>query len=138
MKKEVILTIAGYITGEDGNTDKNVTEEKASYYLKNGSHYVILEDEMSAKSARYKINHRSLEVIKNGDISAKMIFEAGRSFSSMYRTPYGKMPLTFETKQYALFEEASEIRAEITYSVKNGDSRISDNRIELKISEDPT
>ena len=138
MKKEVTLTIAGFITGEDGTTDKNVTEEKASYYLKNGSHYVVLEDEMSAKSARYKITHRGLEVIKNGDISAKMVFETGKTFTSMYRTPYGKMPLTFVTKQYALFEEASEIRAEIAYSVRNGDSRISDNRIELKICEAAT
>ena len=48
------------------------------------------------------------------------------------------MPLTFVTKQYALFEEASEIRAEIAYSVRNGDSRISDNRIELKICEAAT
>ena len=135
MKQDVILKITGFVTGEDGSTDKNVTEENASYYLKNGSHHVILEDEMSAKSARYKLNHRGLEVIKNGDISAKMVFEAGRSFTSMYRTPYGKMPLTFVTKQYALFEESSEIRAEITYSVKNGENRISDNRIELRITE---
>ncbi|MCR5502640.1 MAG: DUF1934 domain-containing protein [Lachnospiraceae bacterium] len=136
MNKDVIIKVTGFSTNGDGETDTNETSSKASYYYKNGAHHILCEDEMSARTARYRIGHRTLEVIRNGDLRGRMLFEAGRTFTGAYRTPYGPMTLTFETRQYALYEENGVLRAEASYRILNGDRQISENRIVVLITEE--
>lgn len=136
MDKDVEIKVIGYQTGENGETDTNETVHKARYFLKNGQHYVVYENEETAESARYKLTHRSLEVIRNGDLSSKMVFEAGRTFTSVYRTPYGRMRLTFVTKQFAFYEENGTLKCNCSYTILNeNDYIISENRINLTVSE---
>lgn len=133
MNKEVIVKITGYQKDQDGNTD--VTEEisNAQYFLKNNTHYILVEDEKTARTARYRFNHRSLEVIKNGDIHAKIVFETNKCCEAIYRTPYGRMPFVFSTKSVTLEDTPEEIQLEVCYLITNNDKPVSENKTVINI-----
>ncbi len=138
MTEQVRITITGYQTNEEGETDTNETSALARYFFRNGAHHIVYEDEESANSARYRLSHRTLEVVKNGDLTSKMIFEAGRTFTSSYRTPYGRMMLTFITQQYSFFEENGTLRVETSYRITNDrNDLISKNRLILVVDSLP-
>lgn len=143
MDKDIQITIKGVQKNPDAapNIDINSDDcyvdestEKGSYYNKNGTHFVLTEDEFSARTARYKFNHRYLEVVKNGDINTKLYFEAGKSITSIYKTPAGRMSLTFNTYNYSLHETAERIDVFAEYSIYNEDVHVSNNTIELHIN----
>lgn len=134
LDKDIELTIEGIQKDPDGNENKDITKETGKYYLKGQTHYVMTEDEVSAHSARYKFNHRFLEVVKNGDINSKMYFEAGKSYTSVYKTPYGRMELTFQTHQYTIYEKADTIEVSACYSLLNNNEIMSENHIKLSLT----
>lgn len=134
MDKDIVLTLEGTQIDPDGNKNTDTTKETGKYYFKNNTHFVMTEDEALAHSARYKFNHRFLEVIKNGDINSKMYFEAGKEYSSIYRTPYGRMPLTFKTSSFTVIEKADTIEVSASYSLFSEDNLISNNQIKITIN----
>lgn len=133
MNKNISLTLKGSQIDPDGNKNTDITNETGKYYFKNNTHYVMTEDEVSTNSARYKFNHRYLEVVKNGDINSKMYFEAGKDHSSIYKTPYGRMPLTFRTNSLTITEKADTIEVSASYSLYSDNDIISNNQIDILI-----
>lgn len=133
MNNDIKLTVRG--TQIDTNNEKNIDKsvEYGKYFKKNDVHYVFIEDEQNAHSARYKFTHRYLEVVKNGDVNAKLYFEASKKYTAVYRTPYGKMLLTFETIQLSLEEKDGMIRILSRYDIYNEDVLISNNTIDVLI-----
>lgn len=134
LNKDISLTLEGTQIDPDNNKNTDVIKETGKYYFKNNTHFVMTEDEALAHSARYKFNHRYLEVIKNGDINSKMYFEAGKEYSSIYRTPYGRMPLTFKTSSLTIIEKADTIEVSASYSLFSEDNLISNNQIKITIN----
>ncbi|MGN1267437.1 MAG: DUF1934 domain-containing protein, partial [Dorea sp.] len=100
MTKEVLLIIAGlhYDTFaeevEEGNEPIEVITP-ATYYLKNGKHYIIYEELVegipgSIKN-RIKIDEDGkLEMIKKGISNTHMVFEKEKVHMTEYDTPYGE------------------------------------------------
>lgn len=133
MDKDVYVKITGYQTGDDGQTDINEEEFFGQYFNKNNMHYVLMEDEKTAKSARYKFNHRFMEVVRNGDIHSKLTFDASKCCEAIYRTPYGRMPFVFDTKTVTLTDNPEEIRIEVCYVIKNNNQVVSNNKTVISI-----
>ena len=131
--KEVKLIVTGIQTLTDGEQNKDCTEETGQYYNRNNTHFVLIEDERTAKCDRYKFNHRYLEVVKNGDIHAKLYFEAGKTYTAEYRTPYGRMKLTFATDQLYLHETEELLSVYAKYGIYSDDILVSDNTIDVKV-----
>ena len=133
MNKDVCLTVVSKQIDLDGNENKDIQKYACQYYLRNDVHFVIMNDEITNQTARYKFNHRYLEVIKNGDISAKLYFEAGKDYTTVYRTPYGRLEFTFSTKQLTFIHKENEIILSVEYSILNNGGLVSNNYIELQI-----
>ncbi len=138
MIKNVRVRLTGYQTDPEGSTDKNEQEFPAQYYYKNNCHYLVSENEQTAKSARYKFNHRYLEVIRDGDIYSKLTFDTKKYCSTMYKTPYGRMEFVFNTHQITLSDTPEEIRMEISYEMSSGGQLVSNNRTVLIIRPETT
>ena len=138
MTKNVIVKITGYQTDPEGGTDVNEQEFTAQYFFKNDHHYLVSENEQTAKSSRYKFNHRYLEVIRDGDIYSKLTFDTKKYCSTMYKTPYGRMEFVFNTRQITLSDTPEEIRMEIHYEMSNSGQVVSNNRTILVIRPDVT
>ncbi|MCR4789052.1 MAG: DUF1934 domain-containing protein [Lachnospiraceae bacterium] len=134
MNKDVWVKITGYQTDPEGQTDTNEQEFPAQYFRKDKFHYLISENEQTAKSSRYKFNHRFLEVIRDGDIYSKLIFDTSKICRTMYKTPYGRMEFVFDTNQITLSDSPEEIRIEISYEMSSGGQSVSTNRTILVIT----
>ena len=135
MNKDVYITVVGSQTDLNDNKNTDTTKERALYFNKGNVHYVVVENEISAQNARYKFNHRYLEVVRNGDINAKLYFEAGKEYTGNYRTPYGRMFLTFKTNSVTISESPGKIKIYVDYSIHNESGIISDNQTEITIED---
>lgn len=128
MNENVSLKVKGIQTDMDGNQNIEREEYNGRYFVKNTNHYVI------ADTARYRFNHRSLEVVKNGDLNAKLIFENGQTRVCDYSTPYGRLPLEFRTKQISLSESEREIEMSVEYEIFNQGEFVSKNHTIISVS----
>ena len=133
MNKDIRIVVTGTQKNELGEISHETTKDKGQYFFRNNTHYVIVEDEMTAQSSRYKFNHRYLEVVKNGDINAKLYFEAGKDYTSEYRTPFGRMVLTFDTSSLTLCVTDEKIVVSASYVILSDGNVISDNTFEAVI-----
>ena len=111
MTKDVLVSIsgkhidimedptAGYETGDD--SIEVVTP--ASYYCKNGKHYIIYDEILEGKAGtiRNKIRitgNETVEIMKSGAASSHMIFQKNQKNQTYYQTPYGQMLIGVNTK----------------------------------------
>ena len=75
----------------------------ATYYLKNGKHYIVYEEVVEGTSGviknRIKINgDECVEIVKSGLSNSHMIFEKNKKNQTFYKTPYGQMLIGVNTR----------------------------------------
>lgn len=134
MNSDIKITVKGTQIDPEGEKFTETTNQTGRFYKKNNVSYVICEDELSAQTARYKFNHRYLEVVKNGDVNAKLYFEASKEYSTVYRTRYGNMLLTFKTQTYSVIESEDKINLCAKYDIYDANGGfVSENIIEVII-----
>lgn len=137
MTKDVIIEVCGYQKNDAGEEDSSTTKERGSFFEKDGYKYILIENPETKTKARYKFNHRSLEIVRNGDVSSKLHFESTKDHTTRYVTPYGELLLTFKTQVLSIEEDPDEIRLELNYHLYNQDSFMSENRTIIIISSTP-
>ena len=106
MTKEVLLTISGLHYDSLPDEDENEPIEvitPATYYLKNGKHYVIYDEMVEGMpgTIQNKIRiagNNLLEIKKSGLANTKMVFERDKINMTQYETPYGELLIGIFTK----------------------------------------
>lgn len=143
MTKEVLLTISGlHLDAFSTETDEeNVPIEvitPATYYLKNGKHY-ILYDEMvegfigSIKNTIKITGDSKLEMKKSGITNSNMVFEKEKINVTQYDTPYGEMMLGVYTKDMKVNIEEDNIDVSIAYALDVNSEKVADCDIIINI-----
>ncbi len=127
MGNNIRITVKGTQKGPDGSSDSNSLTSDGMYFQRNGKHYVTVEDPQTKQNAKYKFNHRFLEVVRNNDLQSKLYYEAGKEYTSNYLTPYGRMLFTFCTDNYSIEETQSYIKVKLEYRIKSDGDVISEN-----------
>ena len=134
MTENVKITLKGSQSDSLGNMDSEVFKEVGRFFKKENASYIIATKEGDvSQTSRYKFNHRFLEVVKNGDISSKLYFEAGKEYRTTYRTQYGGIEISTFTKQVTITEENDNIRIFVEYTINSFGERISNNKIDILI-----
>ncbi len=109
MNKEVNLTIKGLhlSEGDDHNMETGLA---GCYYFKDGKHLVMAKEEQDGivTNLRLTFDRNTLEVRRSGEVVTELVFEAGRTHETMYRTPFGSLPIKTETREYYLNEKDME------------------------------
>lgn len=146
MTKDVIVSIsgkhidimedptAGYETGDD--SVEVVTP--ASYYCKNGKHYIIYEEilEGMAGTIRNKIKitgNDVVEIMKSGAANSHMIFQKNHKNQTFYRTPYGQMLIGVNTKNMEVEVEQDKINVSLDYELDVNHEPLADCRIRMGV-----
>jgi uncharacterized beta-barrel protein YwiB (DUF1934 family) len=137
MDKNVIIYLKGlqFAQTEDGTEPIQVIAP-GQYYFKNGSHYLLYEDaddggEGGAKNTiKFKPDH--LEVIKNGSISTKLVFEKDKKTLSQYQTPFGIIMIGVTTTSIELSEEENSIGLKAKYSMDINGTFLADCEVNIK------
>lgn len=141
MTKEVILTISGLhyaMMEEEGESEPIEVITPASYYLKNGKHYVIYDEIVEGFPGTIKNKIRMtgenvLEIMKSGIADTHMIFEKGKIHVSGYETPYGELMIGIFTRELLLKEEENRITVTVDYELDINGEKASDCEIHIEI-----
>lgn len=135
MTKDVKICVKGYQKDADGNENSDTTEETGLYYEKENLNFVIIENAAKKQSARYKFNHRFLEIVRNGELDSKLYFEGGKEYVSNYITPYGQMLLNFKTKSFSIEQSEKQIEITVCYDLFHNEKLLSENKTVVTIAE---
>ena len=101
MNKDVTLTLKGLHLTE---SEENNLESKhaGNYFYKDGMHFVmakVVEDGITT-DLRLTFDEKSLKVKRSGEVTTELVFESGMKHETMYRTPFGALPVTTHTSEY--------------------------------------
>ena len=142
MTKEVLLTISGLHM----DTFSDVPEENApievitpaTYYLKNGKHYVLYDELVEGMPGRIKntikiTGDSMLEMKKSGITNTNMIFEKEKINVTQYDTPYGEMMLGVYTKDMKVDVTEDNIDVSIAYALDVNSEKVADCNIVMNI-----
>ena len=137
MTKEILVSITGSHLME-GDTDEVSVITAGTYYLKNGKHYIIYDEQLEENGGSVrntiKVGPDSVEMIKGGDARTHMVFERNRTNITCYATPYGQMMIGVTTNRIEVAELPDELRVYMDYSMEVNYEKTSDCHVEIKAS----
>lgn len=144
MTKEVLLSISGLhndvndIQEVDGQEEPIEVITPATYYFKNGKHYIIYEEVVEGVPGVIKNKIRitendKIEIMKNGVTNTHMIFEKDKINLTEYRTPYGEMLIGTQTNRMDVSVEESRIGVEVAYTLDINQEKVADCNIVINI-----
>lgn len=143
MTKDVLVSISGMhmdlisgMTDEENEAIEVVTP--ASYYCKNGKHYVIYDEVMEGVHGTIKNKIKitgsdSLEIMKTGISNAHMIFEKNKKNLTYYQTPYGQMLIGVNTRDMEVNVTDSNIDVCVDYELDINHEPLADCKIKMEI-----
>ena len=143
MTKEVLLTISGLHMDafSDEPDEENVPIEvitPATYYLKNGKHYVLYDEVLegmlgSIKNTIKITGDTKLEMRKSGIANTNMVFEKEKINVTQYDTPYGEMMIGVYTKDMKVDVTEDMIDVSIAYALDANGEKVADCNILVNI-----
>ena len=144
MTKDVLVSISGIhdsiydASGTDDNKEPIEIITPATYYFKNGKHYVIYDEVVEGVSGviRNKIRiaeNETLEIMKSGITDTHMTFEKDRMNVTQYKTPYGEMLVGTQTHCMETLVEENKIHVKVGYSLDIDQEKVADCEIVIKI-----
>lgn len=139
MTGKVRLSIKGLHAGEESVNMETAAD--AEYFLRNGSHYILYEEEMEGfektSKNRIKLQKGRMELTRQGILGTHMVFEENSTHMTDYVTPYGKMLLGIHTKRLRTEEHEDFIHVIVEYVLEADKEPLSECKIELEIRERP-
>ncbi|MSR94187.1 DUF1934 domain-containing protein [Clostridiaceae bacterium 68-1-5] len=142
MTKDVLLSISGMhydVDGIEKGTEEAPIEliTPASYYLKNGKHYVKYEEPVEGIPGviknTVKVSEDKVEMIKSGLSNTHMIFEKGKIHMTDYETPYGNLLVGVHTRVLDVQEEEKTIGVRVNYELDVNGDKLADCNIRMEI-----
>lgn len=121
MKRDVLVKISGFhvTPGDEDANDPVEVITAASYYKRNGKHYVLYdeyqEDDNSLIKNRIKFDADAVEVQKEGAISTRLVFDPKQKNTTVYETPFGALSMGVTAKRIYLEEQPSKIHLDMDY-----------------------
>lgn len=119
MTKDVLVKVSGMQFDMGNEPIELVINGK--YYMKNGKHYVLYEEQPEDDDAIIrnivKFDDYSFEMIKRGGNNSYLRFEKESKTSTVYQTPAGPMQIDIFARKFEFSETDREISAWIKYTL---------------------
>lgn len=142
MTKDVILTISGlhYDTflGQDEENEPIEVITPASYYLKNGKHYIVYDEVVEGIPGTIKNKIRItgdeiLEIMKSGISNTHMTFEKDKIHMTQYETPYGELVVGAYTRDMKVSECENRMDVRVSYVLDINGEKVADCNISMNV-----
>ena len=143
MTQEVLLTISGlhameFTENEDDGDEPIEVIAPASYYWKNGKHYIMYDEVVEGIPGVIKnkikiTGEDTLEIMKSGIINAHMVFEKNKMNVTYYDTPYGQIHVGIHTRELEVDVSEELIGVEVIYGMDINHEAVADCRITMSI-----
>ena len=143
MTKDGLVSISGMhmdvvsgMTDPDNEPIEVVTP--ASYYCKNGKHYVIYDEVVEGMTGTIKNKIKitgtdSVEIMKTGISNAHMVFEKNKKNLTYYQTPYGQMLVGVNTRNMEIKVTDDNIGVSVDYELDINHEPLADCKIKMEI-----
>lgn len=110
----------------------------ASYYCKNGKHYVIYDEVVEGMAGTIKNKIKitgtdSVEIMKTGISNAHMVFEKNKKNLTYYQTPYGQMLVGVNTRNMEINVTDDNIGVSVDYELDINHEPLADCKIKMEI-----
>lgn len=135
MTKDVLITISGmqFDVGDAPIELKTI----GSYYLKNGKHYVLFDEQPEGDGPVtkniVKFKEDSFEMTKKGGNNSYLLFELGKKTSTVYCTPVGDIQVDVATLDLSYKESGEEIQVIVKYKLDINYTFISECEVRFKV-----
>lgn len=147
MKKDVLVSISGKHMGLEPGEMLHAGEEEpeiiemvmpASYYLRGGKHYILYDEVVEGMQGtiknRIKISGEDcVEIMKSGLSNSHMVFEKNKKNHSYYRTPYGQLLVSVNTRNMKVCVKDDKIDVQVDYELDVNHEPLADCRIRMNI-----
>ena len=136
MSKKAIITVKSNISVEEESIE--VITPGVFTVLKNGFKAEYEETKLSGMEGTkttMMINKNSFELIRCGSTETQMIFDRNNQSMSLYKTPYGNMTVTIDTKQLKIDVDENGGSIHIVYTLLiEGQQKIeTDLNVDIKV-----
>ncbi len=132
MTKEVKIYIKAVHTGSE--SEEIVEEVQGTYYEKNGYYYVFYEmkeDETHSIPHMLKCKENHIVLTKKYEFPVVMEFVKDEITQTLYRTPYGNIPLEVKTTDLSVLSEEHKLLLKFDYELTTDGAEVS--RCKMKI-----
>ena len=143
MTKDVLVSISGMHMGivspQPGEEDEPIeVVTPASYYCRNGKHYIIYDEVMEGMAGTVKnkikiTGDTSMEIMKSGETGTHMVFEKNRKNLTYYKTPYGQMLVGVNTRNMEISVGNDRIDVLVDYELDVNHEPLADCKIKMSI-----
>ena len=147
MTKDILLSISGLHYDMTGIPDEPGAEEEngpievitpASYYYKNGKHYIVYDEVLEGMPGTIKTKIRitdsqMVEIMKSGLANTHMTFEKDKIHMTQYETPYGELLVGIHTRNLRLEESEDRIDVNIIYELDVNGEKVADCNIDMQV-----
>lgn len=136
MADKLTITLTGIQQDETGERDINSVNAPAEYYEKNGTHYIFFEEkspENGVVKSTIKFKNNILELTKKGNVTTRMVFQAGQEFSTDYITPLGCLQMGILTHSVDCYFKKGLPQLKASYTLTNHGQAVSENTIMIKL-----
>ena len=144
MTKDVLVSISGMHMGivstqPDEEDEPIEVVTPASYYCRNGKHYIIYDEVLEGMAGIVKnkikiTGDTSMEIMKSGETGTHMVFEKNRKNLTYYKTPYGQMLIGINTKNMRVNVSEDNINVSVDYELDVNHEPLADCRIRMNIT----
>lgn len=130
------MDVVSGMTDADNEPIEVVTP--ASYYCKNGKHYVIYDEVVEGMTGTIKNKIKitgtdSVEIMKTGISNAHMVFEKNKKNLTYYQTPYGQMLVGVNTRNMEINVTDDNIGVSVDYELDINHEPLADCKIKMEI-----
>lgn len=99
-ENNVTVTIQSLQTGETGT--ESMTQHAQGLLLREGGDWILTyregaESGLGSTRTTLRMESGRVTLNRTGELTSQMVFEVGRPHTSLYETPYGKLPMTIRT-----------------------------------------
>lgn len=141
MTKDVLVRILGVQNEMMAPSSEDEPIEiiaPASYYFKNGKHYIIYDEivDEDAASVHNKVKitgEDSLEILKTGAINAHLVFDKNQPHTTCYATPFGQMMVSVNTRRLDIQLASDEIKLRVDYELDVNNEPLANCRIHMNV-----
>ena len=135
MTKDVLVTISGMQFDIEDEAIELITD--GMYYLKNGKHYILYEEQPESSDPVtkniVKFNDEQFEMTKKGGNNSYLLFNKGQKTSTIYQTPAGPMQINVTTHDFSVTETEKELTVNIKYALDINYNFISECEVNFKV-----
>lgn len=139
MRKEVLVTVTGTQTSEEGEKDTITLVTKGRYFLKNSSYYIIYRESeasgMQGTTTSIKAESAKVTLNRMGASEFRQVYEKGIYNEGNYVTPYGTMFI--RVLPWKVDVELTEAGGSIDleYEIEAGAQKLGYNKLNITVKE---